>query len=92
MPYLYKERYMKNFIKALLVILGLILIILSIVSGIFIIIFSYKYMSGTWITFSKYILSAIVLAVSGFLMALAGYMIIYVATWEDKQVDEDGSK
>ena len=83
---------MKNFIKALLIIFGLILIILSVVSGVFIIIFSYKFMSGTWITFSKYILSAIALAVSGFLMALVGYIIIYVTTWEDKQVDDNESK
>ena len=83
---------MKNFIKALLIIFGLILIILSIVSGILIIIFSYKFMSGAWLSFSKYILSAIALAIFGFLMALVGYIIIYVTTWEDKQVDDDGSK
>lgn len=83
---------MKNFIKTLLIIFGLILIILSIVSGILIIFFSYKFMSGAWLSFSKYILSAIALAIFGFLMALIGYIIIYVTTWEDKQVDDNESK
>jgi hypothetical protein len=75
---------MKNlFIKRLLILLGFVLILISIAIGISIIVFSCKYMAGTWLTFGKYIISMVALGTGGFFIAFTGIIIIYVSTVDD---------
>lgn len=80
---------MKNlFIKRLSIILGFILILLSIAIGISIIIFSFKYMAGSWLTFGKYIISTIALGIAAFFIAFIGIIIVYVSIVDDINSEE----
>ena len=78
----------KNFIKNLLTILGFILILISIIIGISIIVFSYKYMAGNWLTFGKYVISMIALGIGGFFIAFVGILIIHIAIFDENDNQE----
>ena len=66
-------------IRKILIIMGLILIGIAIAIGISIIIFSFKYINGIWLSFGKYLISMIVLALSGAIVGVLGIFIIYLS-------------
>ena len=67
---------MKNNLKKIIIIMGLILIFISIITGILITVFSIKLLNGTWL-FSQYILTVIGLGISGFFIGILGIILIY---------------
>ena len=66
-------------IRKILIIAGLIMIGISVTIGICIIVFSFKFMAGSWLTVGKYILSMIGLALAGAIIACLGIFIIYLS-------------
>lgn len=66
-------------IRKILIIVGLIMLTISITIGVCIIIFSFKFMAGTWLTLGKYILAMIGLALAGAIIAIIGIFIIYLS-------------
>lgn len=66
-------------IRKILIIAGLIMIGISITIGICIIIFSFKFMAGSWLTVGKYILAMIGLALAGAIIAIIGVLMIYLS-------------
>lgn len=66
-------------IRKILIIAGLIMIGISITIGICIIVFSFKFMAGSWLTVGKYILAMIGLALAGAIIAIIGVLMIYLS-------------
>ena len=66
-------------IRKILIITGLIMIGISITIGICIIVFSFKFMAGSWLTVGKYILAMIGLALAGAIIAIIGVLMIYLS-------------
>jgi hypothetical protein len=66
-------------IRKILIIVGLIMLTISIAIGVCIIIFSFKFMAGTWLTLGKYILAMIGLGLAGAIIAIIGIFIIYLS-------------
>lgn len=66
-------------IRKILIIAGLIMIGISITIGICIIVFSFKFMAGSWLTLGKYIFAMIGLAFAGAIIAIIGVLMIYLS-------------
>jgi hypothetical protein len=66
-------------IRKILIIFGLLFILISIAIGVSIVIFSFKFMGGSWLPVWKYILSMIGLAIAGLIIAIIGILIIYLS-------------
>jgi hypothetical protein len=77
---------MSNSLKRIIAILGLILILCSIVCGICIVIFSFKFMGGKWLGLGKYILAVLSLGFGGMLIGVTGINTIKLLIYnEDKE-------
>ena len=66
-------------IRKILIIFGLLFILISIAIGVSIVIFSFKFMAGSWLPLWKYILAILGLAVAGLIIAVIGILIIYLS-------------
>lgn len=66
-------------IRKILIIMGLILLAISICIGITIIIFSFKFMNGSWLTLGKYILAMLGLGFGGLFIGILGVFVIYLS-------------
>lgn len=76
---------MTRFINKILIIMGLLLILISIATGICIVILSFKFMGGG-LTFSKYISNVLKFAGGGMLIAASGIRLIkFTTNTDDKE-------
>ena len=62
--------------KKIAIILGLLLILCSAACGMCIVIFSFKFMGGNWLSLGKYILAVLGLGLGGMFIGLTGINII----------------
>jgi hypothetical protein len=66
-------------IRKILIIFGLLMLLIAVAAGVTIIVFSFKFMGGEWLTVGKYVLTIIGLAVAGFIIGLFGVLTIYLS-------------
>lgn len=74
--------------KKIVVILGLLLILCSVACGICIVIFSFKFMGGNWLSLGKYILAVLGLGLGGMFIGLTGINIIMKLISDYGDIDE----
>ena len=66
-------------LRKILVILGLLLICCSIGAGICIVVFSFRYMGGDWLSLGKYIVAVLGLGLGGMFIGLLGISVIHLS-------------
>ena len=70
---------MKNIIKRILIIIGFLFILISIIGGLSIIVFSFKFVTGVWvINLLEYIFAMIGLSIACMIIAIIGIIFIYI--------------
>ena len=69
----------KMIVRKFLIIAGLLMILSAVIAGILIIVFSFKFAGGQWISWWKYVLAMIGLGLGAMIEALTGIFTIYLA-------------
>lgn len=69
----------KLLIRKILIIAGLLFIALAIAIGVCIIIFSFKFMGGIWLTWWQYMLAMLGLGIAAMIIAVLGIFVIYLS-------------
>ena len=72
------------FIRKVLVIFGILLFLVAIAIGVSIIVLSFKFIQGTWLTLWEFILAMIGVGLGGALIGLLGLVLVYAAI-DDKK-------
>ena len=79
----------KLLIRKIIICIGLLFILLSVVGGISIIIFSFKFAKGAWLVWWKYALAMIGFGIACLLLAVIGIFMIYISVDANNEVDNN---
>lgn len=66
-------------VQKIVIIIGLLLMACSIMSGICIVIFSFKFLGGGWMTFGRYLLTVLGLGLGGMFIGFLGITTIHTS-------------
>lgn len=75
----------KLLIRKIIICAGLLFILISIIGGISIIVFSFKFASGVWLVWWKYMLAMLGLGIACMLLTITGILMIYIAVDTNKE-------
>lgn len=71
-----RERWI---IRKILIIIGLILLAITVIGGLCIIYFTFKFSNGNWLPWWQYMLAMLGYAIALLIIAVIGVFIIYLA-------------